>query len=207
MEIIATIAVVALLFIIVWLKVGETRRKGKYGEFIVNAIVGRFLDKEKYYLITHLTLPTNNGSTQIDHVIVSEYGIFVIETKNMTGWIFGSPFDRTWTQKIYRYSGSFQNPLHQNFKHTKTLQSLLELKAHQIYSVVVFVGDCEFKTPMPENVTYGEECIWFIRSKTKPVLTASEVEEIKHKIAHCRLIPSSKTDRQHAKHVQQIEQR
>jgi restriction system protein len=65
--------------------------KGVVGETLVNLAAKLFLDGKDYHLIRNLTLPTGEGTTQIDHVIVSRYGIFVIETKNMSGWIFGSP--------------------------------------------------------------------------------------------------------------------
>jgi predicted RNA-binding Zn-ribbon protein involved in translation (DUF1610 family) len=178
--------------------------KGVFGEFVVNLSAKLFLDKEKYHLIKNVTLPTEDGSTQIDHVIVSRYGIFVVETKNMKGWIFGSPNQKTWTQKIYKHSSKFQNPLHQNYKHTKTLESLLGLNDEQIFSVIVFVGDSTFKTEMPENVTYGRGYIKFIKSKVKPVLTESEVKEITSKIEISRLTPSFKTNREHVKHVKTI---
>ncbi|SGZ78574.1 hypothetical protein BTHERMOSOX_158 [Bathymodiolus thermophilus thioautotrophic gill symbiont] len=102
--------------------------KGVFGEFIVNLSAKLLLDKRKYHLIKNITLPTEDGSTQIDHIIVSEYGIFVVETKNMKGWIFGGLNQKIWTQKIYKYSGKFQNPLHQNYKHTKVLEALLKLR-------------------------------------------------------------------------------
>jgi len=178
--------------------------KGVIGEFIVNLSAKLFLDKEKYHLIKNVTLPTENGSTQIDHIIVSKYGIFVVETKNMKGWIFGSPNQKTWTQKIYKHSSKFQNPLHQNYKHTKTLESLLELNEEQIFSVIVFVGDSTFKTKMPENVTYGKGYIRFIKSKVQHVFTEQEVNEITSKIESGRLIPSFKTNREHVKHVKTI---
>jgi restriction system protein len=83
-----------------------------------------------------VTLPTEDGTTQIDHVIVSRYGVFVIETKNLKGWIFGSPQQKTWTQKIYRHTTKFQNPLHQDYKHTQTLQAALELDPEKIFPVI-----------------------------------------------------------------------
>ena len=178
--------------------------KGVAGEFIVNLSAKLFLDKEKYHLIKNVTLPTEDGSTQIDHIIVSEYGIFVVETKNMKGWIFGNPNQKTWTQKIYKHSSKFQNPLHQNYKHVKTLKSLFGLNEQKVFSLVVFVGESKFKTKMPENVTYGRGYIRFIKSKTQPVLTASEVLEITHKIETGRLTPSFKTNREHIKHVKNI---
>jgi restriction system protein len=178
--------------------------KGAAGEFLVHLSGKLFLDKEKYHLIKNVTLPTEDGSTQIDHIIVSKYGVFVVETKNMKGWIFGSPNQKTWTQKIYKHTSKFQNPLHQNYKHVKTLESALGLNEQQIHSVVVFVGDSTFKTEMPENVTYGGGYRRYIESKTQPVLTESEVKEIIGKIETGRLTPSFKTNRAHVKHVKSI---
>jgi hypothetical protein len=178
--------------------------KGAMGEFIVNLSAKFMLDKNKYHLIKDVTLPTEDGTTQIDHVIVSIYGVFVVETKNMKGWIFGNPNQRTWTQKIYKHSSKFQNPLHQNYKHIKTLESLLNLNIEKIYSVIVFVGDSTFKTKMPENVTHGGGYIRFIKSKTQSVLTESEVNEITNKIETSRLTPSFKTNRKHVRHVKTI---
>jgi predicted RNA-binding Zn-ribbon protein involved in translation (DUF1610 family) len=193
------------LFFIIFAKILKSAWfKGVAGEFMVNLSAKIFLNKKKYHLIKNVTLPTENGSTQIDHIIVSKYGVFVIETKNMKGWIFGNKNQKTWTQQIYKYSRKFQNPLHQNYKHTKTLESLLELNEQQIHSIVVFVGDSKFKTDMPENVTSGGGYIRFIKSKTRIVLTKSEINRIINKIESGRLIRSFKTNREHIKHVKNI---
>ncbi len=119
----------------------------------------------------------------------------------MAGWIFGNPKQRTWTQIIYEDRYKFQNPLHQNYKHVKTLKSLLVLHNLQLHSVVVFVGDSEFKTEMPENVTYMEDFIEYIESKQQPVISAEEVQEIIEKIETERLEPSLETDLEHVKNL------
>ena len=178
--------------------------KGKAGEFIVNTSAKIMLDKNEYHLIKNVTLPTGDGTTQIDHIICSKYGIFVVETKNMKGWIFGSQNQSTWTQKIYKYTNKFQNPLHQNYKHVKTVESLLGLNDQQVHSVVVFVGESTFKTEMPENVTNGTGYIRYIKSKNQPVLAKSEVDELIRKIEEWRLTPSSNTNMEHIKHVKNI---
>jgi len=178
--------------------------KGIVGEFIVNLGTKWFLDKENYHLIKNVTLPTEDGSTQIDHVIVSRYGVFVVETKNIKGWIFGNPSQKFWTQQIYKHKNKFQNPLHQNYKHTKVMEGLLGLNENQMFSVVVFVGDSTFKTEMPENVTYGKGYIRFIKSKKQLVLSEVDVKNIQHKIESGRLTPSFKTHREHVKHVKTI---
>ena len=99
-------------------------------------------------------LPTEDGSTQIDHIIVSQYGIFVVETKNMKGWIFGGEHQKMWTQSIFKHKSKFQNPLHQNYKHIKTLERVLNIESDKLFSVIVFVGDATFKAQMPANVNY-----------------------------------------------------
>lgn len=178
--------------------------KGFIGEVMVNFAAKLFLDKDDYHLIKNVTLPTENGTTQIDHIIVSKYGIFVIETKNLKGWIFGSEKQRTWTQKIYKHTNKFQNPLHQNYRHTKTLQSCLDLPEDKMFSLVVFVGDSTFKTDMPENVTYAGGYVRFIKSKKGVLFTDAEVNGIVAQIESGRLTPSFKTQREHVRHVKSV---
>lgn len=178
--------------------------KGIIGEFIVNIAAKIFLNPNEYHLIKNVTLPTEDGTTQIDHIIVSRYGVFVVETKNMKGWIFGSAGQKKWTQKIYRHSNQFQNPLLQNYKHVKTIASLFDLNDKQIHSLVVFIGDSTFKTELPENVTYGMGYIRFIKSKKEVVLSREEVEKIISQIKNGRLTPSLKTHREHVQHVNNI---
>lgn len=178
--------------------------KGVMGEFVINVLAKWKLDPDVYHLIKNVTLPTEDGTTQIDHIIVSIYGVFVVETKNLRGWIFGSPNQKSWTQKIYQHTNKFQNPLHQNYKHVKTLETLLALEESQLHSVVVFIGDSEFKTAMPDNVTYGMGYIRYIQSKTEQVLSPKQVIEITQAIEDGRLARTFKHHREHAKHVQSI---
>tara|TARA_R110001599_G_scaffold242929_3_gene442701 strand:- start:484 stop:1269 length:786 start_codon:yes stop_codon:yes gene_type:complete len=182
--------------------------KGVLGEWQVNLLIKFFLDKNDYHLIKNVTLPTEDGTTQIDHIIVSKYGIFVVETKNMKGWIFGSENLKQWTQQIFKHKLKFQNPLHQNYKHVKTLDDLLFIgsnaKNNCIFSVIIFIGDSTFKTKMPENVRFARGGIEYIKSKTDIVLNIGEVTYIIEKIESGRLERSFKTNRQHTKHVKEI---
>ncbi|GAB5415753.1 MAG: NERD domain-containing protein [Congregibacter sp.] len=177
--------------------------KGMAGEFLVNTAARLFLPKDKYHLIKDVTLATDDGTTQIDHIIVSRYGVFVIETKNMKGWIFGSTNQRTWTQKIYKHTSKFQNPLHQNYKHVKTLEALLDIPASAIHSLVVFVGDSKFKTDIPENVAYAGGYIRHIKSRREVVLSQADVEAVTAQIEQLRLQRGLTTDRQHVRHLRQ----
>ena len=178
--------------------------KGLLGEILVNFALSTRLDKQKYHLIKNVTLPTEDGTTQIDHIVVSEFGIFVIETKNMKGWIFGDEKQKTWTQKIYKYTRNFQNPLHQNYKHIKTLESLLNIDSSKIFSVIVFIGDSIFKTNMPDNVTNISNFIDYIKSKRDKIIPKDEVNRIVSLIESGRLSRTFKTYIKHVKYVQNI---
>ncbi|WP_206022546.1 nuclease-related domain-containing protein [Billgrantia bachuensis] len=144
--------------------------KGLFGEAFVKLIAKVRLPANEYRGVHNVTLPTPDGTTQIDHILVSRYGIFVIETKHMTGWIFGSAKQAQWTQKIYRKTFKFQNPLRQNYKHVKALEAMLDVPLEAIHSVVVFSGSAVFKTSMPNNVTLGGGYVRYIKSFREPVL-------------------------------------
>jgi len=191
------VAVIAIILKTPWFK-------GWIGELQINLITKFFLSKDTYHLIKNVTIPADGGTTQIDHVIVSRFGVFVVETKNLRGWIFGKKGDAYWTQKLYRHSEKFQNPLRQNYKHTKELSEILGISEDKMHSVVVFTGDSSFKTDMSENVTNPRGYIRYIRSQTKPVLAEGEVSRIIKSIAEKRLVPGLKTHFQHVKHVKDI---
>ncbi|MBT7287731.1 MAG: NERD domain-containing protein, partial [Rhodospirillaceae bacterium] len=152
-----------------------TSFKGRIGELHVNSGIEQLLDRKIYHLMENVTLPVRDGTTQIDQLVISTYGIFVIETKNMKGWIFGSPDQAQWTQQIYRHKQRFQNPLRQNYAHVKATRELLGLRPNQVHNVVVFVGDCTLKTPMPPEVVHGVFALAkFIKSRRFPVITEHE---------------------------------
>ena len=178
--------------------------KGWIGEMEINLITKLFLNKDTYHLIRNVVIPADGGTTQIDHIIVSRFGVFVVETKNLKGWIFGKEGDAYWTQKIFGHSEKFQNPLRQNYKHTRTLAETLGVSDDKMRSIIVFTGDSTFKTEMPENVVRPGRYIRYIRSKTNPVLTDGEVTELIRSIAEKRLAPGLETHLRHVKNVKDI---
>ena len=108
-------------------------------------------------LLNDVLLPSGGGTAQIDHILVSPGGVFVIETKDMNGWIFASPGQQRWTQTFManRWSRmvgikskrfSFYNPLLQNEGHARALVKLGVIDPWEIRPVAVFVGDAELKT-------------------------------------------------------------
>ncbi|HIF9138523.1 TPA: NERD domain-containing protein [Photobacterium damselae] len=177
--------------------------KGIFGEYLVNRLLSK-LPESDYTLIKDVTLPTSDGTTQVDHIVVSKYGIFVVETKNMKGWIFGSARQKLWTQKIYRHSSKFQNPLHQNYKHIKVLETLLGCNVDYLHSVIVFIGDSNFKTEMPPNVTYARGSIRYIQQFNKVVFSDKDYARLTDSINQIKLKRGVITDLKHRNHVKEI---
>ncbi|HCE1552021.1 TPA: NERD domain-containing protein [Vibrio parahaemolyticus] len=177
--------------------------KGVFGEFLVNRLLSK-LPESDYTLIKDVTLPTSDGTTQVDHIVVSKYGIFVVETKNMKGWIFGSARQKQWTQKIYRHSSKFQNPLHQNYKHIKALETLLGCNEEHLHSVIVFIGDSTFKTEMPPNVTYARGSIRYIQQFNEVVFSDKDYARLTESINQIKLKRGVITDLKHRKHVKEV---
>ena len=151
--------------------------KGWLGEKATTAGLWAFLDESVYRRIDNVIVPSRNGTTQIDHVLVSVFGIFVLETKNIKGWIFGAPDQAKWTQVLYGKKYQFGNPLKQNYRHTKCLSEYLDLDHELFHSVVFFIGECEFKTPMPENVL-SRGLSRYIESFDEHLLTHEQVQRV-----------------------------
>lgn len=200
---------IVVIFIgLMLLKVFKPFLKGKFGEFAVTVHAKKYLSKA-YILLNNCTLPDDQiGTTQIDHILLSPYGIFIIETKNYKGWIFGTERQKMWTQKIFKNSYQFQNPLHQNYKHVKVLQSVLQdiVDVDYIHSAVVFMPECEFKTAMPSTVFKGKAWVDYIKTFNTEVIPAMKLKRIQLRIEKEVLEKSWKTNREHVAHLKQRHQ-
>ncbi|NNH26176.1 nuclease-related domain-containing protein [Acinetobacter terrestris] len=180
--------------------------KGKVGEFAVALHVKLYLKDPEYILLNDCTLPDEqSGTTQIDHILLSPYGIFIIETKNYKGWIFGSERQKLWTQKIFKKSYKFQNPLHQNYKHQKVLEQVLAdiITPEYLHSIVVFMPDCEFKTDIPVNVFRGAAWVDYVKNFKAEVIPAMKLKRIQLRIEKEVLEKSWKTNRIHVENLKQ----
>lgn len=174
------IAIIRFLWFILRGIFNSRRVKGATGESVVIISSRLLLPDGGYHAFHDVTIPSVNGSTQIDHIYISRMGIFVIETKNYSGWIFGSADEPRWTQKFRHKSVSFQNPLRQNFGHVRALESLLRAPARHIHSVVVFTGEAVLKTPLPPNVTNPGGAMKYIKSFKEEVFTSEDVRRFIH---------------------------
>ena len=133
------VAVAGAVGVRAWWRAGRARRRGRRGERIVAKELGRLPHKDFIVLDDILISSGAERTSQIDHIVVSTRGIFVIETKSHIGRISGSEQSQNWSQHLANESHRFYNPLLQNRSHLKTLRRLLpDLDAELFVSAVVF---------------------------------------------------------------------
>ena len=92
--------VFAIIFVaIIYLQINSAKIKGKIGEKTVSFILGKLGPEYKPY--NDVLIRNGDWTSQIDHIVISPFGIFVIETKNYKGWIYGGANQVQWTQNIW----------------------------------------------------------------------------------------------------------
>ena len=126
-----------LVWIVVWWRRGAAARSGKRGEKAVAKELAR-LRRKDFIVLNDLLLPTvNDRTSQIDHVVVSTRGVFVIETKNHAGRISGAEQAQYWQQHLSSQSRGFYNPILQNRSHLRAIRRHLPKLDSELFSTMV----------------------------------------------------------------------
>lgn len=158
-----------------------------------------------HHLMNHVTVRMDDGTTQIDHILVSRFGVFVIETKDYSGWLFANASDAYWTQVLYRRKVRFQNPLFQNSRHVRAVQGLLDFLSPEVVKpIVVFTGNAEFKTEIPPGVVTIGQLVNYLRRETEMVVSLNRLHLCVGRLEAGRLAISRETD---VEHVQSLARR
>ena len=147
------------------------------GEELVTRVLQSHFGAPYYHLMNHVTLRMDDGTTQVDHILVSRFGVFVIETKDYNGWIFADASRATWTHVFHKQKYQFQNPVFQNYRHVVAVQQVLDfLPPEAIRSLVVFSGTGEFRTPVPDGVIMVDQLEEVLRSQNTPVMSLNRMQ-------------------------------
>lgn len=186
---IVTIVGISLLL----LRYNSPINKGKAGEIYVHNILMELPDE--YYIMDDVVMNTVKGTTQIDHIVISRYGIFVIETKNYSGNIYGNDESNQWTQKIltdvvyskkwyktYTYvtKNKFYNPVKQALGHMYEVKnSLKEWPYLKIVPIIVFTGTAAFVNVNTKNhVIHETDLLATIQSYKTIYLSDTDLQEV-----------------------------
>lgn len=177
--------------------------EGKIGEARVSSILKKLAKKYNGYLIDDVTIPGENGKTsQIDHLLITDYGVYVIETKNYAGRIYGNDKQREWTQ-VLAYGNTknkLYNPVMQNGTHIYRLKEICESEL-KLYSVVVFVR---------ANINYVDSEYVYTLRELKHIVDAddepveSSVTESYYKTILDYKLNPVKTNKEHVQEIRQM---
>lgn len=185
---------------------------GKYGEYLIYKNLKKYEEAGAKFLFNVYIPKENDETTEIDVLMISSKGIFVFESKNYSGWIFGSENQRNWYQTLPQGRGKshkeqFYNPIMQNNTHIKHLLALLEENI-SMYSIIAFSDRCTFKNVSIKSdnisvihrnsVFYTVEKI--LSNNTEEILNADKITCIYNK-----LFPYTQVDEHiKAKHIENI---
>ena len=173
------------------------------GEALVSRELQSNFNGPDYHLLNHITLKLKDGTTQIDHIVVSRFGVFVIETKHYNGWIFANAKQATWTQVLYRQKFKFQNPIFQNMRHVEAVKNILDfLPSSCVQSLVVFTGNAKFKTDIPPGVFTASELIKYLRNHVDEAMSVNRLQFCVGRIETARLAVSREIDLEHVKNLE-----
>lgn len=115
-------------------------RRGEEGERAVAGILSAL--PEKFVVMNDVIVPSRTGSAQIDHVVISEYGVFVIETKNYAGFLDGDASESAWQKTHCGRTIEIRNPVMQNSSHVSALSLVLALKKERFVPLVALSPEC-----------------------------------------------------------------
>lgn len=190
-----------LLVLCLWLRTKHA--KGVLGEFAGKLAVKQWLPESGYELFSDVMLQDKRGTTQIDHVVVSRFGIFVIEAKGISGKLYASSETKYRTWKVYRNGRgyTFQNPYLQNYRHRCVLSEVLDVPLEVLHDVIFFPHEeLVVATPeklLPSFVTERRGLAAYVLSFKEQVFTAEEVSRLTAILSLKRMENSRENKKKH----------
>lgn len=173
--IVAVIAVAALLT--------SRRNRERRAARKTRKLAASLLDPATYRQLHDVAFQTREGAVHIDHVLVSPFGVFAIQSMDERGEIAGKAFDPDWTRTFRGETAKFPNPLRPNFDRKLALGNLIGIGEDKLFSVIAFTDEAKFAHPMPDNVTRGKGVADYVASRNTPLISADDIEAIAARIA------------------------
>jgi len=177
--IISVVAAVLIIIILIDKSINHPAVKGMIGERRVQKQLKK-LPVEDYKILNNVMIKKKIGTSQIDHIVISPYGIFVIETKNYGGYVYGNENSDYWTQKFYKSKIKFRNPIKQNWGHVYALKDILpEYKDVSFYPIIIFAGKSKLDINS-KTCVISPEILYetIMRHRGSKQLTSNEMEQI-----------------------------
>jgi len=175
------VGLLLVVSIFVYYKFKPSVVKGRLGEQLIAKKLAK-LDKRKYHVINDVKFNIKGKYSQIDHLVISDYGIFVIETKNYKGTITGFERSENWTQSFPKSKYSFYNPIRQNLGHIYALHHVLSDVKVDYHSIVAFTDKSQLKVKTSTDVVQPKQLLKTIKKYKHPSIDKHQKEMIKARI-------------------------
>lgn len=191
--------VIVILFIVLIAYLKSPKERGKRGEERVSWVIGTTIEG-KQYVINGLILENNGKTTQIDHIVINSRGIFVIETKNYSGEIYGGANSQEWTQSLAygNVKNKFYNPLKQNATHVYCVKKVIG--NIPIRSVVVMVQNNDYNIDA-DNVIGLSDLRRYLKNGEE-VLSVKQMEKAYNQLLESHI---DIKDREHIKNLKNFQ--
>ncbi|WP_432361408.1 NERD domain-containing protein [Sporosarcina sp. UB5] len=181
--------------------------KGKYGEWIVKSKLRKL--GEAYTVFHDVYIPNGErGLTQVDHIVTSVHGVFVIETKHYSGWIFGDEYKPYWTQVIYKKKTKMHNPIRQNYGHVQALLTYIGHEEMQdVHSIIAFSPSSTFKFKKDftsAHVIQFPDLLKTIRQYKEQRISEATVKGINEKLTELLVVDKNDRKRLKEEHMQTV---
>lgn len=154
----------------------ERRLAGKRGEKVVTAEIKRVKRKDDY-LFTNVKI-SFKGRTECDNIIINNFGVFIIETKNYSGSLSGNENDDKWVERKHFEEKRVKNPIKQVRRQIDILSKYLKHNGLRAWidGYVIFIHD---NSPMNSKYIISLDDIdRVIHTQGKNKLTNEQVEKI-----------------------------
>lgn len=165
------------------------RFRGDIAESRTRRILATGLQKSRYTILNDVELPAGGGTVHVDHIVVSRFGVFVIESQYASGMVSGGEFQDRWKQEHWGRARRIENPMHQNAMQAETLGRLLGMPRTKIHRVVVLTGHRGLRTQAPDHLVPAEQLIRYIRKKGTHVLEPEQADRALKAIQEARVNP------------------
>ena len=191
---------IIIFILLILVTIFYKRIRGFMGEFWVKQELKK-LPKDKYIILNDIMIKSSKGTHQIDYIIISKYGIFVVEMKNYYGLITGEEHQNKWIQHLGKNKYYFNNPIHQNYGHIKALEELLNFSEDKFISIICISNQAKIKVKA-KNVTqldfvndliksYNNEIIIEDFSKIKNTIEQNNITDKEIRKSHIKNIKNT----------------
>jgi hypothetical protein len=179
-----------LVLLIVYLS--SPRFRGEIAETRVRRLLASGLEKSRYTVLNNVDIPFSGGSLHLDHIVVSRFGLFVIESEYVRGKVSGGEFQERWKASRFGRSTRFDNPVHRNAVQVQALQKLLKMPASKFHPITVLVGHSSAENSMPVSVVPAENLVAWIRKNNRQIIEGEQADELIRTIGEVRFQPAGR---------------